>query len=313
MKITRFIILGLISFIALAPITQAMNNPILAVNELLVSNITSTTADVSVPSPILTTLTQDQKDGLYFEYIPTKQVCIMIYPTPENCLPKKTMKGQTSLTITDLKPNTSYTISYKKDNGIACITTPCPENGLQSLSVEFTTPQIGMGLVHFSRNLKFGSRGNDVVMLQNVLRNYGYFLNDKSTGYFGITTFKAVKAFQKNYMKISPTGYVGPKTRAFLNNPKDIPVNTEEFFSGTIQSVSTGCFSDGECSVTIDGKKVVTTIGWSQAVVGSIKGTVSSIGEIETNKIGARAKVYAKKTTDGYTLYGNSAYYIEVF
>ena len=93
----------------------------------------------------------------------------------------------------------------------------------------------------------------------------------------------------------------------------DIPVNTEEFFSGTIQSVSTSCFSDGECSVTIDGKKVVTTIGWSQAVVGSIKGTVSSIGEIETNKIGASAKVYAKKTTDGYTLYGNSAYYIEVF
>jgi peptidoglycan hydrolase-like protein with peptidoglycan-binding domain len=310
MKITRFIILGLISFIALAPITQAMNNPILAVNEPLVSNITSTTADISVPSPILATLTQEQKDGLYFEYIPTKQVCIMIYPTPENCLPKKTMKGQTSVTITDLKPNTSYTISYKKDNGIACITTPCPENGLQSLSVEFTTPQIGMGLVHFSRNLKFGSRGNDVIMLQNVLRNHGYFLNDKSTGYFGIATFKAVKAFQKNYMKISPTGYVGIKTRLALSNLSN---NLEETFEGNIQSVSTGCFSDGECSVTIDGKKVVTTIGWSQAVVGSIKGTVSSIGEIETNKIGARAKVYAKKTTDGYTLYGNSAYYIEVF
>jgi hypothetical protein len=65
--------------------------------------------------------------------------------------------------------------------------------------------------------------------------------------------------------------------------------------------------------VTIDGKKVVTTIGWSQQIVGSIKGSVNSIGDIETSKIGARAKVYARKLSDGsYTLYGNANYYIEV-
>lgn len=272
-----------------------------------VSNVSSNSATVSLSPAVISSISIEDQSQIYFEYIETRQVCIMIYPTPENCLPKKTTKGQTSTTLTNLKPNTSYTVYYKKDNTIACITTPCPENGLQSQGVEFTTK--GVANTTFSRNLHFRSRGNDVVLLQDILRENGY-LKSQSTGYFGIATFKAVKAFQKNYMKIAPTGYVGPKTRLALSN---LPNGTEETFEGVIQSVSTACFADGECSVTIDGKKVVTTIGWSQAVVGSIKGTVNSIGDIETNKIGARAKVYAKKTTDGYTLYGNSAYYIEVF
>lgn len=271
-----------------------------------VSNISSNSATVSISPAVLSGISIEDQSQIYFEYIETRQVCIMIYPTPENCLPKKTVKGQTSVALTDLKPNTSYTVYYKKDNTIACITTPCPGNDIQSQSVEFTTKALAS--TTFSRNLHFRSRGNDVVLLQDILRDIGY-LKSQSTGYFGIATFKAVKAFQKNYMKIPPTGYVGPKTRTALSNLSN---NLEETFEGNIQSVSTACFSDGECSVTIDGKKIVTTIGWSQAVVGSIKGTVNSIGEIETNKIGARAKVYAKKTTDGYTLYGNSAYYIEV-
>lgn len=293
-------------FLVSSPLAFAMDNPVLLVNEPTVSNITNTTAEVSVSSQMLNTLSEEQKSGLYFEYIETKQVCIMIYPTPENCLPKKTTKGQTSVILTNLKPSTSYTVSYKKDNTIVCITAPCPENGLQSSSLEFTTKG---SATTFSRNLTFRSRGSDVALLQDILRENGY-LKSQSTGYFGIATFKAVKSFQKNYMKIPPTGYVGPKTRLALSN---LPNSFDEIFEGVIQSVSTSCFSDGECSVTIDGKKVVTTIGWSQAVVGSIKGSVNNIGDIQTNKIGSRAKVYAKKTADGYTLYGNSAYYIEVF
>jgi peptidoglycan hydrolase-like protein with peptidoglycan-binding domain len=291
---------------------QATNNPTLLVHEPVVSAITPTTATVSVPQGMLSTLTAEQKAGLHFEYIPTGQVCIMIYPTPESCLPKKTINGQMSVVLQNLKPSTTYTVSYKVDNTIACITTPCPENGLQSGRVEFTTPASGAGMAAtFYRNLQYRSRGDDVAALQDILRSQGY-LNTQSTGYFGIATFKGVKAFQKGYMRIAPTGFVGPKTRAVLN-ALPVPIDTQgEYFSGTIQTVSTACFADGECSVTIDGKKVVTTIGWSQAIVGSIKGSVSSIGDIETSKIGARANVYAQKTTDGYTLYGNAAYYIEV-
>ena len=307
MKKTRYIALALLVILCLAPAAQAMNTPTLLVNEPAVTSVTATNATVSVPAGILSTLSAAQQAKLYFEYIQTKQVCIMIYPTPANCLPKKTTPGQMSAVLTGLTPHTGYSVSYVVDNTIACITVPCPENGLRSGTVEFTTSASNGGAgVALTRNLSYRSRGSDVTVLQNILRAQGYL----STGYFGIATFKAVKAFQKNYIHIAPTGFVGPLTRAALNALS--PSYGEEYFSGTIQSVSTGCYVDGICSVTIDGKTVVTTIGRSQAILGSIKGTVNSIGDIETSKIGAHATVYAQKTTDGYTPYGNSAYYIDV-
>lgn len=311
MKKISFITAVLLALFTFAPLTQAINNPALPVNIPEVSNITSTSATVSVPSGMVSTFSSEQLSRIYFEYIPTQQVCIMIYPTPENCLPKKTTKGQLTVVLQNLKPSTSYTVTYKADNTIYCITAPCPGNEIQSGAAEFiTNASTGTSGYTFSKNLMYRSRGAAVTALQDILRSQGY-LSTQSTGFFGIATFKAVKAFQKNYMHIPPTGFVGPKTRAALNTIS-APSNTAEYFSGTIQSVSTACFADGICSVTIDGKKIVTTIGWSQAIVGSIKGSVTSIGDIETNKIGARANVYAQKTTDGYTLYGNSGYYIEV-
>lgn len=289
------------------PLTFAIDNPTLPVNEPIVTNITSSSATVSVPASILSTLTPEQISAIYFEYIQANQVCIMIYPTPENCLPKKTTKGQSTVTLTGLNPSTYYNVFYKVDNMIACVTTPCPGNGFISNQTSFKT--LASSSTTLSRNLYYRSRGADVALLQDFLRAQGY-LSSQSTGYFGIATFKAVKAFQKNYMHIPPTGYVGIKTRTTINNLLTVQTET---FEGTIQSVSTACFADGECSVTIDGKKVITTIGWSQETVGSIRGTVSSIGDIETSKIGARAKVYARKLLDGsYTLYGNANYYIEV-
>ncbi len=270
-----------------------------------ISAVTATSATVSIDPVVLSAIPDADRSGLYFEYTETEKVCIMIYPTPPECLPKKTTPGQTTVVLTGLTPNTSYTLWYKKDNTIACITTPCPTNNIESAQTTFRT---SAATTTFTRNLAFRSRGADVVLLQDTLRARGYFTGT-STGYFGVLTLRAVKAYQKTDMKIPPTGFVGPLTRASLTSYLSV---TTETFEGTIQSVSTACFADGECSVTIDGKKVVTTIGWSQAVVGSIKGTVSSIGDIETSKIGARAKVYAQKAADGYTLYGNANYYIEV-
>lgn len=311
MKKTSFATALLLAVFAFAPLAQAINPPLLPANVPEVSAVTSTSATVSVPAGMIDTFSPEQLSRIYFEYYETQQVCIMIYPTPESCLPKKTPKGQLSVVLQNLKPSTGYSVSYKADNTIYCIQAPCPGNEIQSGTLEFTTnASNSVGGYNFSRNLMFGSRGADVTALQDILREQGY-LSVRSTGYFGIATFKAVKAFQKNYMRIPPTGFVGPKTRAVLNN-LPAPSNTSEYFSGVIQSVSTACFADGICSVTISGKTVVTTIGWSQAIVGSIKGSVNSIGDIETSKIGAQANVYAKKTTDGYTLYGSTAYYIEV-
>jgi hypothetical protein len=277
------------------------------INGPSVRNITSTTAELYLTSEVLTIIPQEEQSQLYFEYFETEKACIMIYPTPIECLPKITQKGVNPVFIDNLLPNTFYTVTYKKDSTIACVTTPCPGNGITGASMTFKTRVDGPST--FTRTLRFGSKGSDVGALQEILRTIGYLNIQQSTGYFGIATLKAVKAFQRD-MSIPPTGNVGPLTKeALLNitNPK------EETFEGVIQKVSTACFADGECSVTIDGKKVITTIGWSREVVGSIKGTVTSIGDIETQKIGARAAVFARKISPNvYTLYGNPAYFVEV-
>ena len=61
-----------------------------------------------------------------------------------------------------------------------------------------------------ARNLKYGTKGSDVVLLQKILKAKGAF-HAKATGYFGKHTKKAVLKFQKkNGLKAD--GIVGPQT-----------------------------------------------------------------------------------------------------
>ena len=277
-----------------------------------VSAVEATSARLSLSAAVLADLTDEEKQNIYFQYGETHQVCIMIYPTPEHCLPKKTPAGKTDVVIANLKPNTSYTAVYKRDNTIRCITTPCPGNDFESLSVEFVTkPAVVMipkpTQPTITRNLGFGSRGEQVTRLQTILIEQGY-LRGQATGYFGVLTLKAVYGFQRAH-NIVATGFVGPLTRAAISSlATTSPVG--ETFEGTITAYSLACFADGECSISVDGKKIVTTIGWSQQIVGSVTG-IPDFGSVE-NKVGSRAKVFAKKTATGYTLYGSADYYIQI-
>jgi hypothetical protein len=273
-----------------------------------VSSVTDTTAQVSLSGAVLGGISEDEKAGIYFEYIEKDLVCIAIYPTPAACLPQKTELGKTDVTLKNLKPNTTYTVLYKRDNTIRCITTPCPGNEFQSLSVEFTTKKevVTTGI---SKNLFLGTRGEQVKSLQTILINGGY-LRGTATGYFGYATLQSVKSFQRAH-DIRATGFVGPQTRRALDASINIsPEVGAEKFEGIITAYSTACFADGECSITVDGKKVVTTLGWTQMTVGAVTGVpdFGSVGQ----KIGSRAHVYAKKTDDGYTLYGSTEYYVRV-
>ena len=82
-------------------------------------------------------------------------------------------------------------------------------------------------------------------------------------------------------------------------------------FSGELEEVNTGCFADAECYVVVDGKHVTTTIGWSQATVGTIQG-VPSFGDLESH-IGSEVEVYAQDKGDGtYTLYGSEGFYVKL-
>lgn len=82
-------------------------------------------------------------------------------------------------------------------------------------------------------------------------------------------------------------------------------------FTGTLTKVDTGCFSDGECFVEVDGKHVTALMGFSRDIVGKVVG-VDGFGDLE-KYIGKKVEVYAQVNPDGtYTLYGSEGFYIKV-
>jgi|GEM_PF-4064150 len=94
-------------------------------------------------------------------------------------------------------------------------------------------PQVSFGqtvqnCLDLSVNLKQGQKDavnkTDITSLQNFLKNAGY-LNVNATGFFGVQTLRAVKAFQKAN-NINPTGLVGPLTRAFIKSSSCVTIAT---------------------------------------------------------------------------------------
>ncbi len=76
---------------------------------------------------------------------------------------------------------------------------------------------LGASTFNFGTNLRYLSRGNDVVELQNRLKAEGFFTYPTSTGYFGTITLDAVKKYQVAHHITPVSGFVGPLTRAELN------------------------------------------------------------------------------------------------
>lgn len=168
-------------------------------------------------------------------------------------------------------------------------------------------------------DLWLGMRGADVTWLQDYLIKTSIGTAAQTlgsmgaTGYFGTLTKAALAEFQKEHGILPAQGYFGAKTRAFIES-KNTPAPTS-VFKGTIDAVSTACFADGICSVTVDGKEVILLAGLRVNVppVGSLLG-VDSIGDLE-KEIGSKAEVYAAETEEGdaeYTLYGSTEYYVKV-
>jgi peptidoglycan hydrolase-like protein with peptidoglycan-binding domain len=70
--------------------------------------------------------------------------------------------------------------------------------------------------------LRFGSRGEEVRLLQQQLNERGY-LDHQPTGYFGPLTTQAVIGFQLDYC-LKVDGMVGPQTlEALRNNGEELP------------------------------------------------------------------------------------------
>ena len=85
-----------------------------------------------------------------------------------------------------------------------------------------SVPSPGLGASRIERDLKVGSSGNDVSILQQLLLAEGVYPEAKITGYFGMLTRAAVIRFQEKYRAdiLDPnglgagTGFVGSATRA---------------------------------------------------------------------------------------------------
>jgi peptidoglycan hydrolase-like protein with peptidoglycan-binding domain len=80
-----------------------------------------------------------------------------------------------------------------------------------------TPPSAGVK-VHITSSLALGSQGSEVVTLQTILQEKGFLVLPAgvSPGFFGNVTRGAVILYQAS-KGISPTGFVGPITRAALN------------------------------------------------------------------------------------------------
>ncbi len=90
-------------------------------------------------------------------------------------------------------------------SGGAAIASPQSPRGFDASAVVYTT---------FSRTLRKGETGQDVLTLQTWLNELGY--NVPATGYFGGTTQQAVKRFQRGHRLRPPSGAVGSRTAATL-------------------------------------------------------------------------------------------------
>ncbi len=78
---------------------------------------------------------------------------------------------------------------------------------------------------NFNRDLTIGSKGNDVKVLQEFLKEQGFF-NRETSDYFGSITKNALIQFQKKAGVSPASGYFGAKTRDYINSLEPIASTT---------------------------------------------------------------------------------------
>ncbi|HYC79765.1 MAG TPA: peptidoglycan-binding domain-containing protein [Candidatus Binatia bacterium] len=111
-----------------------------------------------------------------------------------------------------LRSAKNYILGYALENGNTTVS---------STALPFSVEGASGGVVLtsqkyvFNRNMTYGNRNNDVLELQKVLASMGY-LTAEPNGNFGQATLSAVKKYQAS-VGVPATGYVGPQTRAKLN------------------------------------------------------------------------------------------------
>lgn len=131
-------------------------------------------------------------------------------------------------------------------------------------------PSVGRGI---TVNLTLGSRGDDVVRLQNFLISKGYLTiaTGVAKGYFGPTTRTAVVKYQVANNLSEKEGYVGPITREKIN---------AEISGGNLPTPVTQVLTPVSGSTVVQGK--VLNISWS-SILADRDGFQLVVGNTVTN------------------------------
>nr|WP_078593609.1 peptidoglycan-binding protein [Evansella clarkii] len=102
--------------------------------------------------------------------------------------------------------------------------------------------------INFSRTLRQGVRGNDVVALQDALKQTGHFRSSvNSTGFYGTITVQAVRDFQRaNGLTVD--GIAGPQTFGALNGSSSSSATQTSTRTTQTASSSTSSSTSGQVS-----------------------------------------------------------------
>ena len=143
-----------------------------------------------------------------------------------------------------------------------------------------TTRDILDSTAAVANGLVLGDEGDTVKRVQELLIKYGYMKEGSATGYFGETTDKAVKAFQRNN-GLTADGDVGSKTMAKLTGDNALRAG---------ETRDTGRKDTGDDSGTVDTGEVRS-------------GSVKELIKVAKSKLGCRY-VYGAKGPDRFDCSG---------
>ena len=117
----------------------------------------------------------------------------------------------------------SYGLDEKFDDGHLELLFDYSEKQVMSRDMDWTRYWNAPVSLKFSRDLKLGMRGEDVIELQRYLNHRGFTVAKegagspgKETDYFGPKTKAALARFQKSHGISPANGYLGPITRNYI-------------------------------------------------------------------------------------------------
>lgn len=126
--------------------------------------------------------------------------------------------------------------------------------------------------------LKKGSSGSEVVKVQSILKDLGYYTYSKTTGYYGSITVTAVKHFQKEH-GLYADGIVGSKTMTIL-------IGSTENKTEAADTVTTEAQTDTKTTVT---ETKTVTVAQPLSGVQTVSGSslITAAAQDPSNNIGA--------------------------